>query len=169
MTFDTCQLLCNFRQALYSLRKAVMPRKDSSSSDTSPQTAIFDIHAIARNLPATATTMIVDTRLVDAVAASARVFRVYTPVPVHYHATCDEYLLVLSGRAQLIIGDAPPFEASPGKLIFFEKATPHGLPVILEEPFVVFVIDTPRRDPSDVIFLNPEAGTPATFIQSTAI
>ena len=144
-----------------------MPEKDSSSSDTPPQTAIFDIHAIARNLPATASTMIVDTRLVDAVAASARVFRVYTPVPAHYHATCDEYLLVLSGRAQLVIGDAPPFEACPGQLIFFEKATPHGVPVILEEPFTVFAIDTPRRDPSDVIFVNPQDGTASTFIQST--
>jgi mannose-6-phosphate isomerase-like protein (cupin superfamily) len=168
MAFDTCQLLCIFQPApSFSLRKAAMPNKDSSNSDTTPQTAVFDIHAIARNLPATATTMIVDTRLVEATAASARVFRVYTPVPTHYHATCDEYLLVLSGRAQFVIGEAPPLEAGPGQLIFFEKATPHGVPVILEEPFTVFAIDTPRRDPSDVIFINPKDGTPSTFIQST--
>jgi mannose-6-phosphate isomerase-like protein (cupin superfamily) len=31
-------------------------------------------------------------------AASARIFRVCRPTPAHYHATCDEYLYVLSGK-----------------------------------------------------------------------
>ncbi len=129
-------------------------------------TAVFDIHAIARNFPATASTMLIDTRLTDEPAASARVFRSYSPAPAHYHATCDEYLLVLSGRATLFLGDDPPFEVGPGQLIFFKKGTVHGMPAILEEPFVVFAVDTPRRDPSDVIFINPSDGTPDTFIQS---
>jgi mannose-6-phosphate isomerase-like protein (cupin superfamily) len=130
------------------------------------KTTVFDLHAIANNFPATATTMLIDTRLTDEQAASARVFRVYTPAPAHYHATCDEYLLVLSGRALFFLGDQPPFEAGPGQLIFFKKATVHGMPEILEEPFVVFAVDTPRRDPTDVIFVNPADGTPDTFIQS---
>ena len=133
-----------------------------------PTTAVFDIHAIARNFPASAATMLIDTRLTDEPAASARVFRAYTPAPAHYHATCDEYLLVLSGRARLFLGaaDAEPFEVGPGQLIFFKKSTIHGMPEILEHPFVVFAVDTPRRDPSDVIFINPADGTPDTFIQS---
>ena len=40
------------------------------------------------------------------------------------------------------------------------------MPEILESPFVVFAVDTPRRDPSDVIFVNPNDGTPDSFIQS---
>jgi mannose-6-phosphate isomerase-like protein (cupin superfamily) len=131
-----------------------------------PKTAVFDINAIARNFPATATTMLIDTRLTDEDAASARVFRVYTPAPAHYHATCDEYLLVLSGRARFFLGDEPPFELGPGQLVFFKKDTIHGMPEILEEPFVVFAVDTPRRDPSDVNFVNPQDGTPESFIQS---
>ena len=132
------------------------------------KTAVFDIHAIARSFPATANTMLIDTRLTEEAAASARVFRAYTPAPAHYHATCDEYLLVLSGRARMFLGaaDAEPFEVGPGKLIFFKRGTIHGMPEILEEPFIVFAVDTPRRDPSDVIFLNPADGTPNTFIES---
>ncbi len=136
---------------------------------TPPSTAVFDLSAIARNFPPTAATMLLDTRLVDEPAASARVFRVYTPAPAHYHATCDEYLLVLSGRATLFLGDTPPFEVGPGKLVFFKRNTVHGNTEILEHPFVVFAVDTPRRDPSDIIFVNPADGTPDTFIQSKAL
>jgi mannose-6-phosphate isomerase-like protein (cupin superfamily) len=133
-----------------------------------PSTAVFDITAIASNFPATAATMLIDTRLTEEDRASARVFRAYSPAPAHYHATCDEYLLVLSGRALMFLGgvDAEPFEVGPGKLIFFKSGTIHGMPEILEEPFVVFAVDTPRRDPSDVIFINPADGTPDSFIKT---
>jgi mannose-6-phosphate isomerase-like protein (cupin superfamily) len=110
--------------------------------------------------------MLIDTRLTDENHASARVFRVYRPAPAHYHATCDEYLVVISGRATFFLGEAPPFEVGPGQLIFFKQGTIHGTPEILEEPFVVPAVDTPRRDPTDVIFVNPSDGTPETFIQS---
>ncbi len=128
--------------------------------------AVFDLNAIAANFPDAAETMLIDTRLTDETEASSRVFRVYTPVPAHFHSTCDEYLVVLSGRARFFLGDEPHFEAGPGKLIFFKKGTVHGTPEILEEPFVVLAVDTPRRDPSDIHFVNPSDGTADTFIQS---
>ncbi len=128
--------------------------------------AVFDVKKIAAQFPDTAETMLIDTRLTDEVHASSRVFRVYRPVPAHYHATCDEYLLVLSGRATFFLGDAEPFEVGPGQLIFFKQDTVHGTPTILEEPFIVLAVDTPRRDPADVIFVNPTDGTPDSFIQS---
>ena len=136
---------------------------------TKPTTALFDITAIASSFPATAATMLIDTRLTEEPQASARVFRAYTPAPAHYHATCDEYLLVVSGRARMFLGDEEPFEVGPGKLIFFKSGTVHGMPEILEEPFVVFAVDTPRRDPSDVIFVNPADGTPDSFIQTRTL
>ncbi len=135
--------------------------------ETQPRkSGIFDIHAIASAFPETASTMLIDTRLTDEPEASARVFRVYRATPRHYHATCDEYLLVVSGRARFVVEDQPPFEMGPGQLLFFKRGTIHGTPEILEEPFVVFSVDTPRRDPKDVIFVNPEEGTPEGFIQS---
>ena len=130
------------------------------------KSAAFDIHAIARAFPATASTMLIDTRLTDEPEASARVFRVYRPAPAHYHATCDEYLLVIVGRARFFFAEDPPFELGPGQLVFFKKGTVHGTSEILEDPFVVFSVDTPRRDPKDVIFVNPKDGTPEEFIQS---
>ena len=139
-----------------------MMKDDASSANT----GVFNLQKIARSFPDTASTMLIDTRLTDELHASSRVFRIYHPVPAHYHATCDEYLAVLSGRATFFLGEAPPFEAGPGQLIFFKQGTIHGTPEILEEPFVVLAVDTPRRDPADVHFVDPADGTPNTFIQS---
>ena len=137
--------------------------KDDASS---AKTGVFNLQKIAKSFPDSASTMLIDTRLTDELHASSRVFRIYHPVPAHYHATCDEYLVVLSGRAKFFLGDALPFEAGPGQMIFFKQGTIHGTPEILEEPFVVLAVDTPRRDPSDVHFVSPADGTPDTFIQS---
>lgn len=128
--------------------------------------AVFDLKEIAGKFPPTAESMLLDTRLTDEAEASSRVFRVYRPAPAHYHATCDEYLVVISGRAMLFLGDDAPSEVGPGKVVFFKKGTVHGMTELLEEPFVVFSVDTPRRDPRDIIFVNPEDGTPESFIQS---
>jgi mannose-6-phosphate isomerase-like protein (cupin superfamily) len=139
---------------------------ENSTGPATKKSAVFDIHAIAQAFPPEAATMLIDTRLTDEPDASARVFRVYRPAPAHYHATCDEYLFVLSGAARFFFGQEPHFELGPGQLIFFKKGTVHGTPEILEEPFIVLAVDTPRRDPSDVIFVNPKDGTPEEFIQS---
>lgn len=53
----------------------------------------------------------------------------------------------------------------PGQLIFFKKRTVHGL-IVIEHPFVLLSVDTPRRDPRDITFVNPADGTPDTFIQT---
>ena len=126
----------------------------------------FDLAALARTLPETADTMLLDLRLTDEAAASARLFRVYTPVPAHYHETCDEYLVVVSGRARFVLGGAEPVELSPGQMQFFRRGIVHGFPEILEHPFVIFSVDTPRRDPSDVHFVDPGAGTAESFIRT---
>jgi mannose-6-phosphate isomerase-like protein (cupin superfamily) len=58
----------------------------------------FDVAEIAAAFPKTSTTLLVDHYLTNRETASARVFRVYKPTPPHYHARCDEYLYVFSGR-----------------------------------------------------------------------
>jgi hypothetical protein len=40
------------------------------------------------------------------------------------------------------------------------------MPDILEEPVIFLSVDTPRRDPKDVIFVNPDDGTPESFIKA---
>ena len=128
--------------------------------------AVFNVHEIAARFPDRAETMLVDTRLTEEDHASARIFRVYHPAPAHYHATCDEYLLVISGRAKFFFGDEPPFELGPGQVVFFKQGTVHGTTEVIEQPFVVFAVDTPKRDPADVIFIHPEDGSPESFIES---
>jgi mannose-6-phosphate isomerase-like protein (cupin superfamily) len=121
---------------------------------------------IGRSFPATADTRLIDTYLTNEPAASARVWRVYRELPPHYHSRCDEYLYVLSGKGVFWMGDASnEAEFAPGDLLFFKSKTVHSLPRILEEPVVFLSFDTPRRDPKDVIFVNPEDGTPETFVR----
>ena len=102
-------------------------------------------------------------------AASARVFRVYRPTPPHYHATCDEYLYVLSGRGTFWMEDASQEAAfGPGDLLFFERGTVHALPTITQEPVVFLSVDTPRRPPTDIVFVDAADGSPETFIARNA-
>ena len=45
-----------------------------------------------------------------------------------------------------------------------KRGTVHALPDIIEGPVVFLSVDTPRRDPKDIIFVNPEDGTPESFV-----
>ncbi|HWK37967.1 MAG TPA: cupin domain-containing protein [Hyphomicrobium sp.] len=136
------------------------------TENSGPAKGIFDIAEIAATLPDSAATLLVDRYLTDRPSASARVFRVYRPTPPHYHAQCDEFLYVFSGRGTFWIGDASSeAEFGPGQLLHFTRNTVHALPTIIEEPLVFLSIDTPRRDPTDVIFVDPADGTPESFIQ----
>jgi mannose-6-phosphate isomerase-like protein (cupin superfamily) len=82
----------------------------------------FDVKKVAESFPPKADTLLLDTYLTNEPAASSRVFRVYRPTPAHYHATCDEYLYVLSGKGSFWL-ESPhnigTFE--PGQLLFFKK------------------------------------------------
>ena len=87
----------------------------------------------------------------------------------HYHVSCDEYLYVLQGRAMFQVGDEPVREIGPGMLIHFPRRTVHGMPELLEEPFVVLAIDTPRRPPADVTFVDPADGNASSFIATEPV
>src|ERR1700732_2749483 len=126
----------------------------------------FKPHEIARSFPDTAETLLMDTYLTDEAAASARVFRVYRETPPHYHAGSDEYLYVLSGTGTFWMGaDSSVGEFAPGDLLFFKLRIVHALPKILGGPMVLLSFDTPRLGPTDIIFVNPEDGTPKSFIR----
>src|ERR1700744_1480417 len=121
---------------------------------------------IARSFPETADTLLLDTYLTDEAAASSRVFRVYRETPAHYHEGSDEYLYVLSGKGTFWMGDpSNGAEFAPGDLLFFKRRIVHALPRMLEEPVVFLAIDTPRRDPKDIVFVNPADGSPEMFIR----
>ena len=140
-----------------------------SSLDRIP-TARFNIKAIADAFPEAASTLLVDEYLTNREQASARVFRVYRPTPPHYHATCDEYLYVFSGRGTFWAGNvSTKAEFKPGELLFFERGTIHAMPELFEHPVVFLSVDTPRREPTDIIFVDPSDGSPETFMARNAV
>src|ERR1700747_1996261 len=129
--------------------------------------ARFDINEIMSSFPETSETLLIDTYLTDQPAASARVFRFYRPTPPHYHVNSDEYLYALSGKGTFWMGSPANGGAfGPGTLLFFKRRIVPALPVRTEGPVVFLSVDTPRRDPKDIIFFNPEDGTPEGFIQA---
>ena len=129
----------------------------------------FDIRALAAGLPERADTMLADLYLTDRPSSSARIFRVYRPVPAHFHRTCDEYLYVVSGQGMFWVGDAADAQAfAPGQLICFDRGIVHSIPALLEEPVVFLSIDAPRREPTDITFVDPDAGSAAEFMARNA-
>jgi mannose-6-phosphate isomerase-like protein (cupin superfamily) len=132
-------------------------------------TSTFDLQALAAKFPPTAQPMLLDIRLTDEPSASSRLFRIYRPAPAHYHKTCDEYLQVIQGRGKFVVDGSDPIELGPGQLLFFRRNTVHAIPEIVEGPLVVFSVDTPRRDPSDVTLVDPSFGTAQDFIQTIKI
>jgi mannose-6-phosphate isomerase-like protein (cupin superfamily) len=133
----------------------------------SDQFGRFDLNKIARAFPDTAETLLLDRYLIDEPTASTRLFRAYRATPPHYHAMSNEHLYVLSGRGTFWIDAATNVgEFAPGHLLVFKRGTVHALPDIIAGPVVFLAIDTPRRQPSDIIFVNPADGTPESFIHA---
>ena len=129
----------------------------------------FDVLALAAALPETADTMLADHYMTDRPTGSARVFRAYRPVPAHFHRECDEYLYVLSGRGTFWMGD-PSAEApfAPGQLIVFDRNTVHSIPQLHEHPVLFLALDTPRRRPDDVTFIDLADGGATGFMARNA-
>ena len=138
-------------------------------SDDTDTGGRFDVLAIAATLPETAATLLADHYITDRASGSARVFRTYRPVPPHFHRGCDEYLYVLSGRGLFWMGDAgraAPF--APGQLLVFDREVVHAMPELHQHPVVFLAIDSPRRAPDDVVFVDPTDGDAASFVARNA-
>ena len=130
----------------------------------------FNLNEVASSFPATSESLLLDTYLTDEPSASTRVFRVYRPTPPHYHANSDEHLYVLSGTGTFWMDDVSNCEEfSVGDLLFFKRGTIHAIPEIRTDPVVFLAVDTPRREPNDIIFVNPQDGSPESFIRGFAI
>jgi hypothetical protein len=77
---------------------------------------------------------------------------------------------VVSGRGTFWMSDpADVKEFRPGQLLFFKRGAVHAILDILETPLVFLSVDAPRRDPSDIVVVNPEDGTPEAFIRGRGL
>ncbi len=127
---------------------------------------LFDVYEIARSFPQSSDTLLLDTYLTNEEAASARIFRVYKETPPHYHATCDEYLYGTVRQRHFLDGKPRKYGRIYAWKLAVLQAWNRPRPTdIFEWPVVFLSIDTPRRDPKDIIFVNPEDGTPEKFIR----
>ncbi|HEY2000548.1 cupin domain-containing protein [Paraburkholderia sp.] len=126
--------------------------------------SFFDVKEIVGKFPDEATSTIVDTYLTDEPSASSRIFRVYYPIPRHYHETCEEHLYLLTGKVSFVIEDEAPRILEAGQLVTFERNTVHAITEILESPAVFLTVDAPRRVPSDVVYVNPDDAKIRPFV-----
>ena len=124
----------------------------------------FDIDKIIDQFPDEADSTIVDVYLTDELSASSRLFRVYYPIPRHYHETCEEHLYLLTGKVAFSIEDEPPRILAAGQLVTFERNTIHAITEILDSPAVFFTVDAPRRVPTDVVYVNPDDAKVRPFV-----
>lgn len=128
----------------------------------------FDLAEIKSRFPKTAESMIVDAYLSDHESASARLFRLYHPLPPHYHQTCDEHLLLLDGEVDFTIADEPAKRLRAGQMVTFLRETVHAIMPLPGAPAIFLTVDTPRRIPQDVHFTAPLPNPARLFVTHLA-
>ncbi len=129
----------------------------------------FDLDEIKARFPDAADSVIVDAYLSDSESASSRVFRLYRPLPRHFHMNCDEHLLLLDGEADFSLADEPPRRLRAGQMVMFLRHVVHAIrPVEGAAPAIFLTVDTPRRAPADVHFVDPADEAGARFVTHLA-
>ncbi len=129
----------------------------------------FDLAEIKARFPDRAESMIVDAYLSDHESASSRLFSLYHPIPRHLHETCDEHLVLLDGEVDFTIADEPPRRLRAGQMVTFLRNIVHGIqPVEAAAAAVFFTVDTPRRAPGDVHFVDPAEAKGRRFVTHLA-
>jgi len=74
-------------------------------------------------------------------------------VKLHYHANHTEQVVVVSGEANMMLGDQK-MHIKQGDVVFIPKGTPHSVEVISSVPLKVISIQAPYFDGSDRILLT---------------
>ncbi|CAI0722615.1 Cupin domain [Serratia entomophila] len=115
----------------------------------------FDLEEKKRHFPDTADSLIVDMYLEDSPQSSIRLFRVYAEVPKHYHKQCDEVLVVVEGALEFQTGSDARRILAANQLVIFKRNTVHSIKPFDGKPVYFLSIDTPRREESDVHFVEP--------------
>lgn len=128
------------------------------------ETNFFDSKEIGKKFPETSYSILIDAYLKDENSASIRIFRLYKDLAPHYHTQCDELLYLLQGKASFTIGDNPERNLNPGELVIFNRNVIHSVRPLGDVPALFLTADTPRRDPKDVHFVNPDDAKGVTFV-----
>ena len=74
-------------------------------------------------------------------------------VKPHYHATHSEQVIVLSGEADMMLGDQK-IHIKAGDVVFIPKGTKHSVIVTSAEPLKIISVQAPYFDGTDRIMLD---------------
>ena len=74
-------------------------------------------------------------------------------VKAHYHASHTEQVVVLSGEADMVLGDQQ-LHIKAGDVIIIPKGTKHSVVVTSEDPLKIISIQAPYFDGSDRVMLE---------------
>jgi mannose-6-phosphate isomerase-like protein (cupin superfamily) len=85
--------------------------------------------------------------------SSSFIIEIPSEVKLHYHAHHTEQVVVLSGEADMRLGDQN-IHIKPGDVIFIPKGTPHSAKVTSTVPLRIISILAPYFDGSDRIMLE---------------
>ncbi|QCE33604.1 cupin domain-containing protein [Acetobacteraceae bacterium] len=138
----------------------------SRSSEKDNDVKIFNLLALSKQFPKSASSMMMDMYLKNSPESSIRLFRLYKEVKPHHHNECDEILYIISGEGNIWIESPENSQSfSPGMLVTFPRGVKHAIqPDLGKEPVIFFSIDTPRREKKDIVFENPKDGTSDDFM-----
>jgi len=85
--------------------------------------------------------------------SSSFIIEIPAEVKLHYHAHHTEQVVVLSGEADMRLGDQN-IHIKAGDVIFIPKGTPHSAKVTSTVPLRIISIQAPYFDGSDRIMLE---------------
>jgi len=102
-------------------------------TDTSPY-GVINLKSIIEQLPETSEKIIVDERLLDGENNGIRVFRLYKPVPAHFHEKSDTIIYLLEGEVDVAIDNRSAQRIKPGMVLHWKRGITHAIPEIHGEP-----------------------------------
>lgn len=74
-------------------------------------------------------------------------------VKMHYHATHTEQVVVLSGEADMMLGDQK-IHIMAGDVVFIPKGTKHSVNVTSSEPLKIISVQAPLFDGTDRVMVD---------------
>lgn len=92
--------------------------------------------------------------LVAAGDFSAGLVKATGSIPLHYHADHDEFVVIVSGRGRMVLGQVE-YEAKPGAIFFVPRGTLHAFHPVGKEPAGAVSVFGPAFDGKDRIFVDP--------------
>lgn len=115
---------------------------------------VIELEQAIADLPLASQKIIQDKRLLDSENKGIRVFRLYKPVPPHYHEKSDTILYLLEGEASFVIDQAAPKRVKAGSVLYWQRGVIHAVTEIHTETATFLAIDVPKRDPADAVFID---------------